>query len=163
MIIADRKSNGDSIPKDVLIRSVTMPTLNYIYRLPTLFIFLLILPQCSEKSSIDYVKEGYQYIEQQDYTKAENAFLNAIEKDPKNADGFYGLGGIHNNNKKYDKAIEAFQKVLTLDPTHFNAYFSLGYSHEQKGNKKEAEKYFLTYKRLKQKMETILNEGQKKS
>jgi tetratricopeptide (TPR) repeat protein len=139
-----------------------MPTLNYLYRLPTLLLFLLILPQCADKSSSDYVKEGYQYIEQQEYQKAENAFLNAIEKDPGNADGFYGLGGIHNNNKKYDKAIEALKKVLTLDPTHYNAYYSLGYSHEQMGNKKEAEKNYQTFKRLKKKMEKILNEDPKK-
>ena len=139
-----------------------MPTLNLLYRLPTLLIFLLILPQCAEKSSSDYVKEGYQYIEQQEYSKAENSFLNAIEKDPGNADGFYGLGGILNNNKKYDKAIEAFQKVLTLDPTHYNAYYSLGYSQEQMGDKKEAEKNYQTFKRLKKKMEKILNEDPKK-
>jgi tetratricopeptide (TPR) repeat protein len=139
-----------------------MPNLKYIYRLPALLLFLLILPQCAEKSSSDYVKEGYQYIEQQEYRKAENSFLNAIEKDPGNADGFYGLGGIHNNNKKYDKAIEAFKKVLTLDPTHYNAYYSLGYSHEQIGDKKEAEKNYSTFKRLKKKMEKILNKGPKK-
>ena len=140
-----------------------MPTLNYFYRLPALLILLLILPQCTEKTSSDYVKEGYQYTEQQEYSKAENAFLKAIEIDPKNADGHYGIGGIYNNNKKYDKAIAAFEKVLRFDPTHFNAYYSLGYSHEQMGNKKEAEKYFQTYKRLKQKMDKILNEGPKKS
>jgi len=123
---------------------------------------MLILPQCAEKSSSDYVKEGYQYIEQQDYSKAENAFLNAIEKDPKNVEGFYGLGGIYNNNKNYEKAIDVFQKLLHLDPTHFNAYYSLGYSHEQMGDKKEAEKNYQTFKRLKKKMEKILNEDPKK-
>jgi Flp pilus assembly protein TadD len=140
-----------------------MPTLKYLYRVPALLVLLLILPQCAEKSSSDYVKEGYQYTEQQEYSKAENAFLKAIEKDPKNADGFYGLGGIHNNNKKYPEAIEAFQKVLRLDPTHFNAYYSLGYSYEQNGDIKQAKRNYQTYKRLKQKMDKIINEDQEKS
>ena len=140
-----------------------MPTFNNFYRLPTLLILLLILPQCTEKSSNDYVQEGLQYTEHQEYSKAESAYLKAIEKDPKNAGGYYGLGGIYNYYKKYDQATEAFKKVLQLDPTHFNAYYSLGYTYELMGNKQEAEKQYQTFERLKKKMQEILNKNQEKS
>ena len=56
--------------------------------------FLLILPQCSEKNSADYVGEGLEYIEQQDFDKAETAFLKAIENNSKNPEAYYGVGGF---------------------------------------------------------------------
>jgi len=144
-------------------RFAAMPAFNYLYRLPTLLILLLILPQCTEKSSSDYVEEGHQYTEHQKYSKAEKAYLKAIEKGPDNPDGYYGLGGIYNYFKKFDKAAEAFKKAIRLDPTHFNAYYSLGYTYEQMGKKREAEKQYQTSKRLKKKMEEILKKNQEKS
>lgn len=147
-------------PLAIHARFAAMPAFNFLYRLPTLLILLLILPQCAEKSSDDYVKEGHQYTEHQEYAKAESAYLQAIEKDPQNADGYYGLGGIYNYYKKFDQAVEAFKTVLRLDPTHFNAYYSLGYTYELMGKKLEAEKQYRTFKRLKKKMKEILTKNQ---
>lgn len=163
MQFKDRVSPGGLVPLDVQSRFAAMPSFNYYCRLPALLILALILPQCSEKSSRDYVEEGLQYTERQEYSKAEKAYLRAIEKDPKNADGYYGLGGIYNYYKKFDQAAEAFKKVISMDPTHFNAYYSLGYTFELMGKKEEAEKQYQTYNRLKKKMEEILKKNQGKS
>ncbi len=132
-----------------------MPALKISYQLPVLLILLMILPQCTEKSSRDYVQEGLKYTENQEYSKAEEAYLRAIEKNPKNPDGYYGLGGIYNYQKKYDKAVETFRKVIELDPIHYNAYYSLGYSYESMGKKEEAEIQYSASRRLKRKMEEI--------
>lgn len=137
-----------------------MPAQQTLYRLPALFILLLILPQCTEKSSGDYVMEGLQYTQNQEFSKAEEAYLKAINKDPKNMDGYYGLGGIYNYQKKYDQAAEAFKEVLRMDPTNFNAHYSLGYSYELMGDKKGAETHYRTSQRLKKKMEDIIKKNQ---
>ena len=124
--------------------------------------FILILPQCSEKNSVDYVQEGMQYIEQQNFDKAEASFLNAIEKNPRNPEGYYGVGGIYNYRKQYEKAKAAFRNAIKNDPTHIDAHYSLGYTHEQLGEKEAAEKEFAVYNRLKKKMNAALKKEQEK-
>lgn len=123
---------------------------------------LLILPQCSEKNSVDYVQEGMQYIEQQNFDKAEAAFLKAIEKNSKDPEAYYGVGGIYNYRKQYDKAKEAFRNTIKMDPAHFDAHYSLGYTHEQLGENEAAEKEFAIYNRLKKKMDAALKREQEK-
>ncbi len=124
--------------------------------------FILILPQCSEKNSTDYVVEGMEYIEQQNFDKAEGAFLKAIEKNPKNPEAYYGVGGIYNYRQQYGKAKEAFRNAIKMDPTHFDAHYSLGYAHEQLGEQAAAEKQFAVYNRLKKKMDAALKKEQEK-
>lgn len=123
---------------------------------------LLILPQCSEKNSADYVQEGMAYIEQQDFGKAETAFLKAIEKNPKNPEAHYGVGGVYNYRRQYEKAKAAFRNALKSDPTHFDAHYSLGYAHEQLGENEAAEKEFAVYNRLRKKMDAALKKEQVK-
>ena len=118
----------------------------------------LILPQCSDKNSDDYYKEGLSYVESQDYEGAEQAFQNAIDKNPKNPNGHYGLGGILNYRKKYDLAEKAFLAALRIDPTFVDAHYSLGYTYEQMGQTKKADREYAIYRRLKKKMDQFMKE-----
>lgn len=135
-----------------------MPSIRTLSILCLLSVWALILPQCSDKNSADYYKEGLSKIEEQDYEGAEQAFQNAINKDPKNPNGYYGLGGIHNYRKKYDLAEKAFQAALRLDPTFVDAHYSLGYSYEQMGQKQKADREYAIYRRLKKKMDQFMKE-----
>jgi Tfp pilus assembly protein PilF len=116
----------------------------------------MILTQCESKNSAQYVQEGIEHSKQGQYSKAKESFLNAVEKDPKNIDGHYGLGGIYNLEKKYADAEKAFKSAIQLDPTHFNAWYSLGYTYELMGKKEEAENSFEKYRSLKKKMDSIM-------
>jgi tetratricopeptide (TPR) repeat protein len=118
----------------------------------------LILPQCSNKDSDDYYKEGLSHIEAQDYESAERAFQSAIDKNPKDPNGYYGLGGIHNYKKQYDLAEKAFLTALRIDPTFVDAHFSLGYAYEQMGQKAKSEREYAIYRRLKKKMDQFMKE-----
>lgn len=135
-----------------------MPSVRTLSTLCLLSALALILPQCSDKNSDEYYKEGLSHIESQDYEGAEQAFQNAIDKNPKNPNGYYGLGGIHNYRKKYDLAEKAFQTALRLDPTFVDAHFSLGYTFEQMGQKKKADREYAIYRRLKKKMDQFMKE-----
>ncbi len=117
----------------------------------------LILTQCEEKTSAQYVQDGIEYSKQGRYDNAEKSFLNAIGKDPKNIDGHYGLGGIYNLEKKYKDAEKAFKSTIQLDPTYYNAWYSLGYTYELMGKKEDAKKSYEKYRRLKGKMDSIMN------
>jgi Tfp pilus assembly protein PilF len=117
----------------------------------------IILTQCGNKNSAEYVQEGIEYSKQGHYGNAKESFLNAIEKDSKNIDGHYGLGGMYNLEKKYDDAEKAFKTAIQLDPTHFNSWYSLGYTYELMGKKEEAEKSYEKYRQLKGKMDSIMN------
>ena len=124
----------------------------------TIFLIGLILTQCGEKkSSDDYVQEGINYSKSAKYDKAGESFLKAVEENPKNIEGHYGLGGIYNLEKKYNQAEKAFKSALELDPTHFNAWYSLGYTYELMGKKEDANKSYKRYDQLKDKMDSILS------
>jgi tetratricopeptide (TPR) repeat protein len=139
-----------------------VPSIRTLSTLCLLSVLALILPQCTDKNSDDYYREGLSYIESQDYEGAEQAFQNAIDKNPKNPNGYYGLGGIHNYRKKYDLAEKAFQTALRLDPTFVDAHYSLGYTYEQMGQKKKADKEYAIYRRLKKKMDQFMKEEMEK-
>lgn len=138
-----------------------MPSIRTLSTLCLLSLLVLILPQCSDKSSGDYYKEGLSKLNDQDYDGAEKAFQKTIEKNPKNPNGHYGLGGIHNYRKQYDLAEQAFKTTLRLDPTFVDAHFSLGYTYEQTGQKEKSEKQYATYRRLKKKTDQVLEEEKK--
>ncbi len=127
-------------------------------KLQLLVLLVLILTQCSEKNSNEYVEEGLQLLSQEQYSSASKSFLRAIEKDPKNAEGHYGLGGIYNYQKKYEDAERAFKSVLEIDPTHHNAWYSLGYTYELMGKKEEAEEYYKKYRRLKGQIDSLMSQ-----
>jgi Tfp pilus assembly protein PilF len=124
----------------------------------TLIFTGLILTQCGEKKTArSYVQEGIEYSIQGHYSKAEESFLKAVETDPKNLEGHYGLGGIYNLKKKYAAAEKAFMSAIQLDPTHYNAWFSLGYTYELMGKKEDSEKSYEKYHQLKGQMDSIMN------
>ena len=128
------------------------------HKILTLILFVMILTQCSDKNSGEYVQEGLEHLNHEQYDSARKSFLKAIEKDTNNAEGYYGLGGIYNFQKKYKEAEQAFKSVLKIDPTHHNAWYSLGYTYELMGKKDEAEESFKKYRRLKGEIDSLMSQ-----
>ncbi len=130
------------------------------HKILSLILLVLILTQCSDKNSGEYVQEGLDHLNHEQYDSARKSFLKAIEIDATNADGYYGLGGIYNYQKKFKEAEQAFKSVLKIDPTHHNAWYSLGYTYELMGKKEEAEESYKKYRRLKGEIDSLM--GQEK-
>ncbi|CCQ89981.1 hypothetical protein NITGR_20016 [Nitrospina gracilis 3/211] len=139
-----------------------MRTVTRICQLSALLLLLAILPQCTDKKSNEYVKEGLNHIEAQDFGRAELSFKQALEKNPKNAEAHYGLGGVYNFQGRYEEAKESFQLALRYDPAHMDAHYSLGYTYEQMGDLDKAQKEFTTYKRLKKRYDQFMKDEQAK-
>ncbi len=116
----------------------------------------LILTQCTETKSEDFVKQGHTFTQQEKYDKAVESYLKAIQKRPNNPEAYYGLGGIYNYKEMHLDAEQAFLAAVQLDPTHFNAIYSLAFTYEKLGRKDEAEKYFEKYRELKKKYDDIV-------
>lgn len=139
-----------------------MRALTRIFQLLGLLLLLAILPQCTDKKSNEYVKEGLDHIEAQDFGRAELSFKQALEKNPKNAEAHYNLGGVYNYQGRYEEAEKSFQLALRNDPAHMDAHYSLGYTYEQMGDMEKAQKEFTTYKRLKKRYDKIMKDEQAK-
>ena len=135
-----------------------MKLVRHFHKILTLMLVVLILTQCSEKNSGEYVKEGLEHLNHEQYDSARKSFLKAIEKDASNVEGYYGLGGIYNYKKKFKEAERAFKMVLKIDPTHHNAWYSLGFTYELMGKKDEAEESYKKYRRLKQEIDSLMNQ-----
>lgn len=127
------------------------------YKFFALILLVMILTQCSDKKSGEYVQEGLEHLNHEQYDSAQKSFLKAIEKDANNADGYYSLGGIYNYQKKFTEAEQAFKSVLKIDPTHHNAWYSLGYTYELMGKKDEAEEHYKKYRRLKGEIDSLMD------
>ena len=124
----------------------------------TIILIGLNLTQCGEKKTAqNYVQEGIEYSNRGQFDKAGESFLKAVEEDPNNLEGHYGLGGIYNLQKRYSDAEKAFKASIQLDPTHFNSWYSLGYTYELMGNNKDADKCYDKYRRLKGEMDSIMD------
>lgn len=122
------------------------------------FLVLTILPQCVEKSSDDYVAMAIENTGREEYAQAMENYLKAIDKDSRNPNAYYGLGGIYNSKEMYPQAEEAIQTALQLNPTYIDAYYSLGYTYEMMGRKVEAEENFEKYRRLKKRVDQFTQE-----
>lgn len=99
------------------------------------------------KTRDEYIQEGLVSIEANHVQDAKVAFMQAIDADPKHAEGYYHLGSVFNVQKEYENAVEQFTIAIRIDPTHFDAHYSLGYALEQLG-KTEAEKEYAIFRRL---------------
>ena len=117
---------------------------------------LLILPQCTGKNSGDLVQEGIRYTDKENYPKALESFLMAIEKDSKNARAYVALGGIYNYQKQYEKAVEVFRIAIDKDPAYYDAHYGLGYTYELLGKTKEAQEEYQRYRDLKTKLDAFV-------
>tara|TARA_B100000686_G_C16785658_1_gene975060 strand:- start:1677 stop:2099 length:423 start_codon:yes stop_codon:yes gene_type:complete len=116
----------------------------------------LILVQCTQKTSAQYIQEGLEFLKNARYDDALFAYQKAAQADSKNPDAYYGMGGVYNQKEKYTLAEKAFLKTLQYDPTYVDAYFSLGYTYEMLGKKEDAKKYYEKYRSLGKKLNQLL-------
>lgn len=137
--------------------------LKKITRLVFFIVCGLILSQCAEKTSQQYVEEGMQFTRNEKYGRALESFLHAIDKDKGNPQAYYGLGGIYNAQESYTQAVAVFQTAVQLDPTFMDAYYSLGYSFEMLGNKDEAKINYDRYHVLKGKFDKYMEKERNKN
>ena len=71
-------------------------------------------------------QEGWQLFMQGNAVDAEKKFKEAVEKNPKNANAYQGLGWAQLNGNKPDEAKKAFERCVALDAKNTAALNGLG-------------------------------------
>jgi Flp pilus assembly protein TadD len=64
--------------------------------------------------------------------EAKQSLVEAIKREPNNANYYYNLGFMYDQTKEVDKAIENYNKAIELKSDYFEAYFNLGVLHYNK-------------------------------
>jgi tetratricopeptide (TPR) repeat protein len=73
-----------------------------------------------------YFNIGYCYGKLKSYTKAIEAYKQAISLNPDKASGHYNLGLAYDNLGLYEDARESYIKAICIDPDYAEAHYSLG-------------------------------------
>lgn len=79
-------------------------------------VFLWILPQQKVKQYNSLVAEGNRYLEEMDYEKAEDAFLEAIEIEPKEAEPYVKLADLYLDTGEKEKARQIIAEAREVLP-----------------------------------------------
>ncbi|MFC1493104.1 tetratricopeptide repeat protein, partial [candidate division KSB1 bacterium] len=73
-----------------------------------------------------YFRAGRIYENFNEYDRAEEEYLKALEKNPENRASHYSLGTIYSNKKDYEKARDQFLEVVKYDPENAIVRTDLG-------------------------------------
>ena len=88
--------------------------------------------------SFDLKIVGLDYVLLHDYVDADKWLTRSVERDPKDAEGWYYLGRAKYNENRFEDAIRAFTQCLTLDPGNLKAEDNLGLSYAGLDHREEA-------------------------
>jgi tetratricopeptide (TPR) repeat protein len=85
-----------------------------------------------------YFNIGFCYEKLRAYTKAVEAYKQAIHINPNDAIAYNNLGGAYMNLRLFKDAIEAFKQVIRIDPNNPGIYQGLGVAYYNFGLYKDA-------------------------
>jgi tetratricopeptide (TPR) repeat protein len=95
------------------------------------------------------ISEAEAEITKNNFAKAETLLQSALAQNPKDFQGWYDLGFVHDSLNKFAEAISDYKKSIELNPHVFESNLNLGLLFAQQGNNQEAEKYLTAATRLK--------------
>src|SRR5262245_61181463 len=73
-----------------------------------------------------HMEKGRTYLEQANYDKARIEVRNVLQIDPKNADGYFLLGLIDEEQQDWGHAFANYSKAVELNPDQLQAKIKLG-------------------------------------
>lgn len=89
----------------------------------------------SEPDAVTFMS-GMVYLKQKNYTAAEKAFRELVNRSESGkADAYYFLGSVYLDQKQYQKAEQALKESAKLNPSSANALNALGYLYAERGIK----------------------------
>ena len=102
----------------------------------------IVLSGCGGKKEreAEHMGKGKAYLGQADYDKARVEFKNVLQIDPKNADGYYMMGLLEEEQQNWRKAFGDYSQAVELNPQHLEAKAKLGKFYLLSGDAVKAEK-----------------------
>ncbi len=83
-------------------------------------------PRNSTSSVREKCRDGDQYLKQQHYSQALQAYEEALRIDPENFHAWHGKGTALYNQGNYRKALDAYQRAIEIDPESVVGWVSAG-------------------------------------
>ncbi len=84
--------------------------------------------QDKKKAINDYFAAGKAYQDNDNYSKATDAFTQLINVSSNSPNAYYERGNCYLQTAQFDKAISDFENVISQSPKFFLAYVRLGYA-----------------------------------
>ncbi len=103
------------------------------------FYYKRILDQQPQRWDI-YYKMGAYYMSQNEENRALEAFTQATQINPADAESYYSMGYIHLTLRQFAKARDLFTQSINARDRNYKAYYGRGYSHEMLGDVINAKK-----------------------
>jgi tetratricopeptide (TPR) repeat protein len=100
-------------------------------------------------ATAEQISQAEAEIARSNFAKAESLLQTALTQNPKDFQGWYDLGFVHDALNKPDEAISDYKKSIELNPAIFESNLNLGLLLAQKGSSQEAERYLTAATRLK--------------
>lgn len=97
--------------------------------------------ELTEKELVDILIEADQYEKNNEYPKALQCYLKAIEKAPDNIGILLKLGRAYRRNGLHDRALSCYDKALELEPSNAMVYCNIGAVYCFNGQYSKAEEY----------------------
>lgn len=115
---------------------------SFIVKTIVLLLAALVISGCggAEQRKVKYLEKGKAYIEEKNYDKAKIEIKNALQIDPKFAEGYYQMGIVEEARKNWPQAFGNFGKAVELDPAHLDAKSRFGRLQLMAGKPDEAAK-----------------------
>jgi len=102
------------------------------------------LPAFMQKGNPEYIiNQGFGYINQGIYKKAEERFTKALKIMPDHLRALNGLGIIFLKQKKFKESEKKFKRILSLNPLQVDAHNFLGIVYSEMGEYDKAKENFL--------------------
>jgi tetratricopeptide (TPR) repeat protein len=95
-----------------------------------------------ENLSMKYNEIGIAALQNGEYEKAVESFMQGVEKDPENAVGYINLGNVFASLGDVERAEPFFQKAITLDAEAGTAFYGLANLYYNKDRFEEAAKLY---------------------
>lgn len=112
------------------------------------YLEIVIKTDISSLKAWAYLAIGYCYEEFGTYTKAVEAFKQAIRIDPDDADAHYNLGVVYGKLGFHKDEIEAYKQAIRIDHNNAKPHFGLGSSYFKIGDKSSALDEYKILKKL---------------
>lgn len=100
------------------------------------------VPEVTYYASDKALAAGKNFFRQKHYGKAENAFRQAVELEPKDGEAWLGLAASYDRIRRFDLADRAYSKVYELLGPSFVYYNNIGYSYLLRGDLRQARANF---------------------
>jgi tetratricopeptide (TPR) repeat protein len=94
------------------------------------------------KLTMEYNEIGIAALQNGEYEKAVESFMQGVEKDPENAVGYINLGNVFASLGDAERAEPFFQKAITLDAEAGTAFYGLANLYYNKDRFEEAAKLY---------------------